>query len=161
MNKDILSCNMGDDTLKAFRTVHDGVKHMKCEIHEVPVSKDMLMSCKQSHQKYSAFLEDQKKAKKASEVENNRQKVLSELKECQKKEHRLESEAVALLEKADSLCTQAETSHKWNLIVEANELRARGKQKRKQADDAKKEAEVIAKSRNEHSHFTCLVVVIL
>lgn len=57
----------------------------------------------------------------------------------------MESEAVALLKKADSLCTQAETRHKWNLIVEANALRARGKQKRKEADDAKKEAEVIAK----------------
>lgn len=59
------------------------------------------------------------------------------------------------------LGTQAETSHKWNLIVEANQLRARGKQKRREADDAKKEAEVIAKSRNKHSHFPCLVVVIL
>lgn len=47
-NKDILSCNMGEDTVKAFRTVYDGVKHMKCEVHDIPVSKELLKSCKQS-----------------------------------------------------------------------------------------------------------------
>ena len=63
VNKDILSFNMEDITLKVFRTVHDEVKHMRCEIHEVLVSNDLLMSCKQSCQKYSAFLEDQKDQK--------------------------------------------------------------------------------------------------
>ena len=48
VNKDILSFNMGGITLKAFRTVYDGVKHMRCEIHEVLFSKDLLLSCKQS-----------------------------------------------------------------------------------------------------------------
>ena len=72
-NKDIFSCNMGEDTVKAFRTVYDGVKHMKCEVHDIPVSKELLKSCKQSRQRYSVFLEDQKKAKKDSEAESNRQ----------------------------------------------------------------------------------------
>ena len=105
-NKDILSCNMGEDTVKAYRTVYDGVKHMKCEFHDIPVSKELLKSCKQSRQRYSVFLEDQKKAKKDSEAESNRQKLLSELKECQKKEKRLQSEASALLDKADNLCAK-------------------------------------------------------
>ena len=74
-------------------------------------------------------MEDHKKAEKDSEAESNRQKLLSELKECQKKEKRLQSEASALLDKADK-------SHKWNLIIEANALRAKGKQKRKEADEA-------------------------
>ena len=107
-NNDILSCNMGEDFVKAFRTVYDGVKHMKCEVHDIPVSKELLKSCKQSRQRYSVFLEDQKKAKKDSEAESNRQKLLSELKECQKKEKRLQSEASALLDKADNLCAEAE-----------------------------------------------------
>ena len=76
-------------------------------------------------------MEDHKKAKKDSEAESNRQKLLSELKECQKKEKRLKSEASALLDKADK-------SHKWNLSIE-------GKQKRKEADEAKNEAEVMTK----------------
>ena len=80
-----------------------------------------------------------------TEVFCNRQKLLSELKECQKKEKRLQSEASALLDKADNLCAEAEKSHKWNLIIEANALRAKGKQKRKEADEAKNEAEVMTK----------------
>ena len=54
-NKDILSCNMGKDTVKAFRTVSDGVKHMKCEFHDIPVRKELLKSCKQSQQRYCLF----------------------------------------------------------------------------------------------------------
>ena len=55
---------MGEYTLKAFRTVHDGVKHKECKIHDIPVSKELLKSCKQSRQRYSSFLEDQKKSQK-------------------------------------------------------------------------------------------------
>ena len=84
-NKEILSCKMGEYTLKAFRTVHDGVKHMECKIHDIPVSKELLKSCKQSHQRYSLFLEDQKKSQNESEAESNSKNLLSELKECQKK----------------------------------------------------------------------------
>ena len=51
-NKDILSYNMGEHTLKAFR------------IPDIPVSKKLLKSCKQSRQMYSAFLKDHKKTKK-------------------------------------------------------------------------------------------------
>ena len=63
-NKEILSCKMGEYTLRAIRTVHDGVKHMECKIHDIPVSKELLKSCKQSRQRYSSFLEDQKKSQK-------------------------------------------------------------------------------------------------
>lgn len=51
-NKDILSYNMGEHTLKAFR------------IPDIPVSKEWVKSCKQSRQMYSAFLKDHKKTKK-------------------------------------------------------------------------------------------------
>lgn len=62
--KEILSCKIREDTLKPFRTVHDGVRHMECKIHNIPVSKELLKSCKQSRQRYSSFLEDQKKSQK-------------------------------------------------------------------------------------------------
>ena len=62
--KEILSCKIGEDTLKPFRTVHDGVRHMECKIDDIPVSKELLKSCKQSRQRYSSFLEDQKKSQK-------------------------------------------------------------------------------------------------
>ena len=50
-----------------------------------------------------------------------------------------------MLDKADNLCAEAEKSHNWNLIIEANALRAKGKQKRTEADEAKNEAEVMTK----------------
>ena len=55
----------------------------------------------------------------------------------------MESEANRLLEKADRLCSEAEDKHKWALLVEANALRSKAKQKRKAVDDAKKETEAI------------------
>lgn len=144
VNKDILACNMGEDTVFAFRTVHDGVKHMGCKVHEVPVTKAMLQSCRHSRQRYTAFLEEQKKNKKANEAEDRR-KQMSELKECKKTEQRLDSEAVSLFDKADKLSEQAESTHKWELVIEANALRTKAKQKRKELEETKKHTEIVEK----------------
>ena len=144
-NKDILTCNMGEDTVHAYRIVYDGLKKMECEAHEVPVGKEMLQSCRFARQRYNMLLEDQKKKKKDDEAEERKKRQKSEVLECKKKEKRLEAEASSLLEKADKLCEEAEKSHKWNLLNEANALRTKGKQKRKDVEEAKKETEIAEK----------------
>ena len=63
-NKDILSCNMGEDTVKAYRTVYDGVKHMKCEFHDIPVSKELLKSASSHDRGILPFWRTRKKPKK-------------------------------------------------------------------------------------------------
>ena len=57
----------------------------------------------------------------------------------------LASVGVNGLNNADNVCTQTDTSPKCNTIIEANALRSREKRKKKEAHDAKKEAEVITK----------------
>ena len=84
--KEILSCKIGEDTLKLFRTVHDGVRHMESKIHDIPFSKELLKSCKEFLQRYSSFLGDQqKKPKKKVKLKEIGKNLLSKLKEFQKK----------------------------------------------------------------------------
>ena len=87
--------------------------------------------------RYKIFLDQQKEQKKTSEREQHAQKFKEEVASCRKKQQSLETESAQLLDKADLLCDEAETKHRWNLLMEANALRVKGKQKRKAAEDAK------------------------
>ena len=137
VNKDILSCNMGEDTVTAYRFIFDGVQALGCNIHDIVVTKKMLESCRMARNRYKIFLDQQKEQKKTSEKEQHAQKLKEEVASCRKKQQSLETESAQLLDKADLLCDEAETKHRWNLLMEANALRVKGKQKRKAAEDAK------------------------
>ena len=112
-NKDILSYNMGEHTLKAFR------------IPDIPVSKEWVKSCKQSRQMYSAFLKDHKKTKK-----NVKLKVIGKIAfwiEVMSEEgdkDRVRGISIVMTNKADNLCSETEKSQKWNLAIVADAFRA-------------------------------------
>ena len=50
-----------------------------------------------------------------------------------------------LIDKADKLCDVAERLKKWDLVIQANALRAKAKEKRKAAEEATKYAEAAEK----------------
>ncbi|KAK2156674.1 hypothetical protein LSH36_207g01016 [Paralvinella palmiformis] len=54
------------ETLCAYQTVYDGITKMECKVHEVVISKEMLQSCKFSHQRFHTRMEKQKEKSKAS-----------------------------------------------------------------------------------------------
>ena len=83
--------------------VYDGVKKIECDIHNVPVSKEMLQACRSSQMKYSLYLEDQKKEKKVAEEEDRMKILKHKVQECRKTEMQLESEAEQLLEKKHTI----------------------------------------------------------
>ena len=56
----------------AYRQVYDGVKEMKCEVDEIPLNKEMVLSCKHARQRYSVYLDEQKKQKQQNEAEEKR-----------------------------------------------------------------------------------------
>ena len=145
VNKDIVSYNMDPETLCSYRKVYDAITQMKCEVHKVVITKEMLQSCKFSHQRYQAYGQEQKQKKNAQEAEEKKKQVQLEFNECKKKEHRLEADAARLLAKADKLCEEAEHKNRMALLTESNALREKGKKKRKELDKAKKETEVAEK----------------
>lgn len=145
INKDVVSFNMGTETLCAYRMVYDGISQMECKVHEVVISKEMLQSCKFSHQRYRAHVEEQKEKNKTSAAEEKKKEIRLEVDECKKKEHRLEGDANRLLTKADKLCHEAEAKNMISLVTEANALRTKSKLKRKELEVAQKETETAQK----------------
>ena len=55
---------MDPDTICAYRKVYDAVKQMQCDVHVIVIGKEMLKSCKASHQRYLLHVEEQKQKKK-------------------------------------------------------------------------------------------------
>ena len=104
-----------------FRS-YDGLNEMECELHDVVITKEMVRSCRHSHMRYYAHVEEQNKNKKDEEMETRRKKLRLEVDECKKKEHRLEADANRLLDKADKLCEDAEHKNRMTLLIEANGL---------------------------------------
>ena len=64
-----MSFNIRTGTLCAYRTVYDGISQMEGKVHEVVISKEVLQSCKFSHQRYRAHVEEQKEKNKTPAAE--------------------------------------------------------------------------------------------
>ena len=142
VNKDVVAFNMDPDTLCAYRKVYDAVKHLQCEVHEIIIGKEMLKSCKASHQRYLMHIEEQKQKKKSNETCQKIKAQETEIMEMKKKIVRLEADSEHLMTKADKLCEEAEAKNKISLVTESNALRAKSKLKRKEWETAKEEVKV-------------------
>lgn len=139
VNKDILSDNMQESTIIAYRHVYDGIRKLSCKAHDLPITKEMMASCRHSYSRYKVQMEDLNKKKKAEEAIERKRKHQQEISEARKKVKRLESEVNHLLSKADILSNQAEKSRKWSTLAEANGLRDKGNAKKKEVEEAQKE----------------------
>ena len=135
---------MDPDTICAYRKVYDAVKQMQCDVHVIVIGKEMLKSCKASHQRYLVHVEEQKQ-KKASEMDEKTKQQQLEVAEFKKKLMRLEADSDRLLAEADRLCEEAEAKNKISLLSEANALRAKSKLKRKELEKTKEDAEAAEK----------------
>ena len=72
--------------------------------------------------------------------------MTSQLKEEQRTKEITEAEEKNFIKRADELCERAERQHQWNLVNEANALRARGKEKRKAVEEISSKIEEIQKN---------------
>ena len=148
VNKEVVSDNMDESTIVAFRRTYDGIQDMECEVHEMPICAKMMESCRHSRHRYGVAMEDQKKQKKATEAQERKRHLGLELNQQKKRKEQLDKEVAFLLQKADKLSQNAESSKKWNLLIEANALRAKAKSKKREIEEAEKEVEASEKSLN-------------
>ena len=84
VNKDIANDNMNEKSFVAHRRVYHGVTSSGYELHEIPVTKEMLTLCKQSRQKYHEYREHQKKLKQLTKQDEEKKQLTSQLKEEQR-----------------------------------------------------------------------------
>jgi len=132
-NKDILSVNMKQETLIAYRRAYNGIKNQGCAPEE-SISKELLTSCSHAYRKYQMSLSEKKKEQESDAKEKIKQNIRNELAQTRKKKLQLQTTAESLIKEADDLAETAELKNNLTLLVKSNALRQKSRQKRKEAD---------------------------
>lgn len=145
VNKSVAEVNMSKSTLIAFRKVYDALKQMECKVHDIPVSKQMLESCRHARKRYDQYLAEQKRTADATAKQNKQKLLQIELESCKKRKQQLEKSAKMLVDEADELYTEAEKKNKMLLVSKANALKRKAKEKEEEVLAAQQEIGQIEK----------------
>ena len=137
-NKEVEVENMKEKTLVAQRIICDHINNVG-GLQHVPLTKELLLSCKMSRQRYTQHLEDERtKRKSASEIEK-RKTTMDALEELKKKKRRLENDVDHLQKSADQLYDKAEDSGKIRFVTQANAMKRTAKDKKSELEDLEKD----------------------
>ena len=98
-------------------------------VHAVSISKPLLLSAAGARQKYSLYLDEQKRKKTSEGVKLKRKELVNELDECKKKRRHLEADVDSLVKSADEFAQKAEDTGKLVWITKSNSLRRTAKEK--------------------------------
>ena len=134
VNKDIATANMKEETIVAYRKVYDGVKQRQCSVYEFPVNPLILDSCRHVRIRFQIYLDKTKKAETECIAQKKRKAIDADLKDSKIKKHKLEVLVKQPCDEADTLSTDAEKKNKMSILVKANALREKAKQKSKEVD---------------------------
>ena len=107
-NKDILSTNMAEESVVAYRQVYDGIQSVGV-LMEQYITSEILKHCKSAQGRYKTHMEDKNQS--------------------QRKKQNLEATAANLSKEADQLAVDAEKNNKMDLLVKSNALRSKAKEK--------------------------------
>ena len=103
------------------------------EAHEIPISPILRRSVKSSRQKYSIFLEEQKKKAEKAESSRKRPLIEEEMIELKRRKSLLATTISSLHNDADKFANEAEESDDLNimkeLLTKSNSFRATAKEK--------------------------------
>ena len=89
----------------------------------------LLLSASGARQKYSSYLDEQKRKKTSEGVELKRKELVNELDELKKKRRRLETDVDGLVKSADEFAQKAEDTGELVWITKSNSLRRTAKEK--------------------------------
>ena len=142
VNKEAEVENLKGHTLIAMRTVIDHVNNVD-GIFNVEMSKPLLLSVKQSRQRYGLYLEKEREKNKSEESQAKKKAALQDIEELKQKKAKVESDIANLHDSVDGLLHKGETeksqAHKY--LVQANSLCSTAKRKAEEVADIEKELE--------------------
>ena len=141
VNKEAEVQNLKGHTLIAMRTVIDHVNSVD-GIFNVEMSKALLLSVKQSRQRYGLYLEKERE-NKSEESQTKRKAALQHIEELKRKKARVESDIANLHDSANGFLLKEEIkkrqAHKY--LVQANYLPSTAKGKARGVSEIEKELE--------------------
>ena len=144
VNWQVMIKNSKEKTFVARCTIHDHIQSIGGLVQLV-VYKELLVVASAGRQRYSAYLEEQKKEQQQAFQNRKRKIVFEEKAEFEEKEKRLASEISALQLDVNSLAKEAEEKSKLVLVTKSNALRKAAKGKERALKKIKDELRELAK----------------
>ena len=95
----------------------------------VPITAKMLISVRSSSSRYKNDLQKKKKENETTEQNSKRKLVLEEIEVIKKRKIEVQKDKDAMVQKADQLYDEAETTRKLALVSQANSLKKSAKEK--------------------------------
>ena len=130
-NKNIERENMTEGTFVAQRIIKDRIIAAG-GVLSVPITAKMLISVRSSYSRYKDDLQKKKQENETTEQNSKRKLVLEEIEVIKKRKIEVQKDKDAMVQKADQLYDEAETTRKLALVSQANSLKKSAKEKKQQ-----------------------------
>lgn len=121
LNKEIVVENLKEESLVALRLVCDELKSV--DLHEVPITKELLSYARSARMRYQNYLDDQKKKKNEEEKTKKRTLKTEKLKSMKKRKLNLENAIETMTKEADAMALKAENKKDFTLLAKSNSFR--------------------------------------
>ena len=130
INKELLTDNLEEVSLISQRIVYDYIHESGMSITEIPISNELLKSCKLAHSRYSNSLA-LKRQQKDKESRNDKRKMkMEEIADVREKKRAIESSIKSMEDDVESFSLAAEKESDLTLLTKANSFRITIKSKK-------------------------------
>ena len=109
INKEVLVENLQQESLVSQRIVYDQLRSYDVKIHEIPITRQMILSCKAAHSKYIRSLEDKQKESADDEKSKKRKLKQEEVMSVKRRKTDVENAVKSLKKDIDNCSIEALT----------------------------------------------------
>ncbi len=132
VNKDVVVENLTKESICCQRLVYDFLKGIE-NLYEVKTPRELILSCKSAHQRYTTYLTEKKGEQVQSEASNKRKMKMDEVLQVKRARTDLDKAIVTIKNDIEKYCVQAATEESFETmkaeLEKANALRETLKKK--------------------------------
>ena len=148
VNENLMVENLKESYLVAQRIIYDYMKSKELNPETIDITKHLVVGVRSAKQKYTAHLEEQKKAKKLSDKEKRQKALQDHIDEVLQKKRALEKMCDSLQVDFENLVSEAKTKNDMTYVVKANALKRKVNEKSEEMKKLEETAkELMAKKR--------------
>ena len=140
VNKEVLVENLAKESIRSQRLVYDHLKSVD-KLHEVPIPRELVISCKNARQKYTQSLEAKQDQAVKDLASNKRKMKMDEVVEVKRTKTNLDKVIVTLKADIEQACINAYTKENFEAmkteLEKANALRTTLKSKETTSEELK------------------------
>ena len=113
INKEFLIENLEKLSLKSLRIVYDELNLSGQKLHEIPIPRELIISCKEANKKYKAALSEKSKTAAETEIGTKRKLKQEEILQVKRKKADIDKVVKTLGGDINKLCLEASTKNNF------------------------------------------------